>query len=140
MAKAIMIRGPQPPHSNLGFCAVCAMLYKGHALEDESYQRRVAEAPENEYTWVEMPEPNYDTDGLEPAVAWGVYPPLGPPAAGGNGLMPLPVPLCWSHLMPIRVSASGVLPATAADGAAMGLDGNPRLPGGAVDLSQRRRK
>lgn len=141
MPKFIMMRGPEPDFSKdagLGFCTICAMIYKGFALQEIAQQ--VEDAPEDQYVYIDLPEPHRDTDGLAMAVAFGLYLPFGPPAVGGNGMMPLPVPLCWSHLMPINVSNSAVIPASAADGQAMGLGGNERLPGGAVDLSQRRRQ
>jgi hypothetical protein len=112
---------------------VCAAVFKGsttQALNDET-QKRLALAGDGDQVVVDLnkaagacPIP------IEIAVGVGVYPPLGPPGLGGNGMMPLPVPLCWSHMMGLSLT-SGLLPATAAQ--------MPQAPSGAVLLDGPRR-
>lgn len=62
------------------------------------------------------------------AVAHGIFLPLAQPP-NGNGLMPLPVPLCWSHMLALTLHESAVMPASA------GM--MPQNPGGAVLLDRR---
>jgi len=62
------------------------------------------------------------------AVATGLFAPMMAPPLG-SGLMPLPVPLCWTHLLGLTLQESAVMPATPAM--------MPTGPGGAVMLDRR---
>ena len=61
------------------------------------------------------------------AVAWALFPGMMTPPQG-NGMMPLPVPLCWSHMLSIQLQET----ALQLDSPAM-LGGGP---GGAFLLGQ----
>lgn len=63
------------------------------------------------------------------AVAWGLFQPMMAPPLG-SGMMPFPVPLCWSHLLGISLQESALMPATPAMMPGTG-------PGGAVMLDRR---
>lgn len=110
MARLVNFTGPEAPDGPLGWCTVCAALYKAEAvhgpLADKLKIAAGSDGPE-----MRLPVNHLDGTTLQPAVAYGIYPPLGPPAMGGNGLMTLPVPLCWSHLMGVQMT-NGVMPAS----------------------------
>jgi hypothetical protein len=60
-------------------------------------------------------------------VAWGFYAPFVIPAPGAAPFYPGILPLCWEHLLPVEILASGIAPATPA-----------QMPGGGVLLDRRR--
>jgi hypothetical protein len=132
MPAALVFLGPKPP-PGLTFCAVCSAVFKGsttQALKEET-EKRVAMAADGQQVTVDLrkaagacPIP------LDVAIAEGIYPPMGPPGIGGNGMMPLPVGLCWSHLMGLSLT-TGLMPASAAQ--------MPQAPSGAVLLDGPRR-
>jgi hypothetical protein len=67
----------------------------------------------------------YNPTPPEVAVCWSLFPGMMPPPQG-NGMMPLPVPLCWSHQLSIQLQDT----ALAVGGSAMLGAG----PGGAYLL------
>jgi hypothetical protein len=132
MPAALVFIGPKPPPGQT-FCAVCAAVFKGATVQamSEETEKRVAMAGDGQQVTVDLrkaagacPIP------IDVVIAQGIYPPMGPPQLGGNGMMPLPVGLCWSHLMGLSLTA-GLLPASAAQ--------MPQGPSGAVLLDGSRR-
>ena len=116
-------RGPVPPAgAPLGFCTVCVMLYKAEATNGPLKEQIEAATRDgsDQAAWIALNGRGVP-HAAEPqeAVAWGIYPALGPPQLGGTGVLPLPVPLCWSHLLGLTLQQHGVLPAGPMDMAAM---------------------
>lgn len=64
------------------------------------------------------------------AVAWALFPGMMAPPHG-NGMMPLPVPLCWSHMLTLQLQETALSLGSAADAARLGSG-----PGGAWLLGQ----
>jgi hypothetical protein len=121
MAGIVHVHGPQSPEdAALGWCFVCAMLYKGASLAMVQDLVNAATAKHGHLTTLNLPDPGSKFE-LWPAVAWGIYPPWSHPGlgTGGSGLMPFPVPLCWTHLMAANATDSILPPGTAAEGAAL---------------------
>ena len=92
----------------LGFCAVCAAAWKAAAFDRQGPSVQAADS-----------DPAHTTIRLlatEPAPALAVAQglaalpgPPGSPAAGQPILVPLP--LCWTHLAPVKFTSSGIIPA-----------------------------
>jgi hypothetical protein len=121
----ILFTGPEPPGGQL-YCTICAAVWKqaGTVLLGKEIEQ--AQRSRNGQTVTldlsqGRPEP-------ELAVAHGIFLPMAPPP-NGNGMMPLPVPLCWTHLLGLTMQESAVMPATPAM--------MPQGPGGAVMLDRR---
>lgn len=69
----------------------------------------------------------YSPSPPEVAVCWGLFPGMMAPPQG-NGMMPLPVPLCWSHQLSIQLQETAL---DLNSGAMLGSG-----PGGAYMLGQ----
>lgn len=123
-----LFTGTLPPaDSALGWCTICAMLWKHEGLKALGDQ--VQQVPDGQARWFSLDTPGRrDRHKLMGAVAFGIFQPLAAPPMG-TGMMPLPVPLCWSHLMGLELKMAGLLPASATD-----------MPQGAVLLGQQGRR
>lgn len=144
MAGTLWMNGPQPDGGDV-FCTLCSMLYKGAANLTEAVQER-----QNEVNALEDHEcrdisilgkaGQYLPGRSQPEHAITVFisPQLQQIVGALMGLPPnmmappVPVPLCWTHLMGLQLKpGGGIQPATA--------DQMPQgMPPGAVDLSRRR--
>ena len=114
---ALTFTGPVPLHRGaahpLGWCVLCAADAKSRAIDE-------LDGREDGEVFVDLAR-----DSL--AVAYGLVMLPTPPEAGlGGQPVVLPMPLCWGHLRAVRVMETSLVPGSS-------------LPGGAVDLSQRRR-
>jgi hypothetical protein len=117
MARRYVLTGPKPPQG-AKWCTACAMLWRGIATDwykdlIKSYDADPdgATKPVAIIDMRQPPEGVEDTRmQLQPAVAHGIYQPLGPPPAG-NGLLPLGADLCWTHMLGLTLrDTPGVLP------------------------------
>jgi hypothetical protein len=72
----------------------------------------------------------YNVTPPEVAVCWSLFPGMMTPPQG-NGMMPLPIPLCWSHQLSIQLQDTALSVGSAADAAMLGAG-----PGGAYLLGQ----
>jgi hypothetical protein len=120
-------------HNPLGYCFICAMSVKGLALDAlKAEMARVTAMEEDKIVWLDMPARDLP---LSPAVAYGLFGPWTVPQFGvnGNGQMPFPVPLCWTHMLGARITASNLAQGTASDAAQLDRL-QKRGPGGAVPL------
>lgn len=102
--------GPMPPAGSvLGWCALCAAIYKGYAVSTEPLESRVQEVLHGDVQDVLL-----DLDSAD-----GEYPMLQEAVTvhlleipGPNGqTIAAPVPACWSHLRALKILMSGILPA-----------------------------
>jgi hypothetical protein len=112
-----------PPRGDF-FCFACAAVWKHEALARVADQVAAAVKAGGETT-IALGK------GLTPpalAVAYGLFAPLIQPPLG-NGMMPFPVPLCWSHLLGLNLTETAIMPAHP------GMI--PTGPGGAVMLDRR---
>jgi len=128
MTTRVYFEGPKPLPGPLGYCAMCAMIHASAAREAAAAAVQEAQASGKDVAMVRMGQVDHAAFPLMPAVAWGLYgpwtvPPLG---AGGTGVSPFPMPLCWTHLMGITLT----------DSLAEQMLAGRRLPGGGIDLSQ----
>jgi len=81
-----MISGPQP-EADLGFCFICCLLAKGE----------LGNAAESGII---------KSQDIQDAVVIGFAAGIGPQFMGGNGLLNMPVPVCWTHLMGAKFAKS----------------------------------
>jgi hypothetical protein len=123
-----MFTGPVPPEGEL-WCTACVFVYKAAGIQalGEQLNRVAAEGDPAEEAWFDLIAVNdrNDTPQPKPAVCWGIFGPLGPPPFG-TGVLPLPVPLCWSHAMGFVLKAGGVMPATQMPSGGAVMLGQPR--------------
>lgn len=117
-----------PPPAGMLWCTVCAMIHKGEVLSELGldHANKVPEGTVQRFSLEKnlLREPGQTGRWqIEPAVAWGVFQPFGPPGFGGGGQMPLPIPLCWTHLMGVEFKQQGILPASAGMMAGLGAGG-----------------
>jgi hypothetical protein len=128
MPGLALFRGPIPPNPGELWCTACAMLWKAEgtaALGDA-----VSAIPDDQMQTFDLDRLPL-TAGLakrfpmQLAVAMGIFQPGAAPPMG-QGFLPFPVPLCWSHLMGLSLK-QGLLPASAA-----------QMPQGVPLLGQRR--
>lgn len=127
MAGTALYDGAAPPPGQL-WCTVCAMICKGEVLSELGldHANKIPDGHVQRFSLEAGRARTADQPArwkIEPAVAWGVFQPFGPPGFGGGGQMPLPIPLCWSHLMGVEFKAQGVLPASAGMMAGLGAGG-----------------
>lgn len=117
MPATALFSGPDPEGDQ--WCGLCAALVKGVAIaESQAALEALKDMPAEEVRWFAV-RSNHGYP--QPAVTLGYSPMFQQVieemymAAGsmqfGQHLPPLLVPLCWSHLMGINVTA-GLLPAT----------------------------
>lgn len=110
----VILQGPLPS-SALGFCFVCAGMVKHAAIQGVASEIREHEASNSQLV---RRFPVHGTP--QPAVAWGLVP--------GTQIVS---PLCWTHLMPVETSTSGLIraqgPLPQANGPVL-LDGTHRPP------------
>jgi len=122
-----LFTGTLPPAgAPMGWCTVCAMLWKHEGLL--ALGEQVRQVPDGQTDWFSLETRDRGRHKLMEAVTWAVFQPLAAPPVG-NGMMPLPVPLCWSHVMGLELKQQGLLPASATD-----------MPQGAVLLGQQQRR
>lgn len=93
------LEGPLPPEGGLGWCAICAALYKGFALTSEPLATRLQEAIRSEKDEKLGLDPPAGAPLLQEAVAIGL---ADLPMANGSAIVP--APLCWSHLRGMKLS------------------------------------
>lgn len=109
----LFFRGPKPSlPAGEQLCSVCAMGYLGWArrqLEDEIKAGQASDNPAP--LTLTLPPPTSLTP-LFASVCWGIFAPWSAPpmGAGGNGMSPFPVPLCWTHLMGVDFTDSVLQP------------------------------
>jgi hypothetical protein len=123
---AVILEGPASA-GQLGFCVLCAASYKQDTLTEIGDEVINAARADDSARPISLRATARHKNGGVPAsaVAYGL---VLLPIPGLGQQVPCPAPLCWTHLQAINVIDTAVALATASD-----------LPGGAVDLSQRRR-
>lgn len=121
----IEFTGPMPPRGGQ-FCVICAAVWKQAALTE--LKDEIGQAVAGGKTTIDLRQCTVGKQPIPLAVATGLFGPMIAPPLG-SGLMPFPVPLCWSHLLGLTLQESAVMPATPAM--------MPTGPGGAVMLDRR---
>jgi hypothetical protein len=143
VAGDLLYTGPEPEPGEQ-WCTLCAMLYKGFANTTEEVENAVSAVNELEpgqVRTIDITRMKLPVGRPQPAVATFISPviqsivlqTLGISPQPGMVAPPVPVPLCWSHLIGLQLkpgTQTVVIPATA--------DMMPGGQRGAVDLSQRR--
>jgi hypothetical protein len=119
--------GPMPPRGEQ-FCLVCAATVKQAAMAELKDAIQAALLDNGKSTTFDLRQCQAFKAGIPLAVATGLFGPMMAPPLG-SGLMPFPVPLCWTHLLGLTLQESAVMPATPAM--------MPTGPGGAVMLDRR---
>jgi len=122
----IEFTGPMPPRGEQ-FCMVCAATVKQAAMAELKDQLQAAMLGSGSTTF-DLRGCAAFSQPIPLAVATGLFGPMMAPPLG-SGLMPFPVPLCWTHLLGLTLQESAVMPATPAM--------MPTGPGGAVMLDRR---
>lgn len=116
MPATILFEGPlaydRAGNEGPQWCTVCAMIWKGEAQSALAEQIKAVPDGETKTFSLDKILPGASRTRMSKAVAWGLFQPCATPPMG-NGLLPLPVPLCWTHLLPLEVRASSVMPASA---------------------------
>lgn len=126
MPGTIGFTGPMPPRGEQ-FCTVCLALAKQaslHELKDALGKALLG----NGETVFDLRKCAAFQQEIPLAAGWGLFGPMMAPPLG-NGMMPFPAPLCWTHLQGFTLQESAVMPATPAM--------MPGGPGGAVMLDRR---
>lgn len=144
MAGTLWMNGPQPDGGDV-FCTLCSMLYKGAANLTEAVQElqnQVNSLPEGQSRDISIlaKAGTYLPGRSQPEHAVSVFintqlqqivgALMGLPP--GMVAPPVPVPLCWTHLMGLQLKPGGAIQPATADQMPAGM------PPGAVDLSRRR--
>lgn len=86
------------------FCTVCAGSFKAVAMaagKDEIEKIKAA----GQDTVIDLTR--FNPQPPEIAAAWALFPSMMAPPQG-NGMMPLPVPLCWSHMLSIQLQETAL--------------------------------
>jgi hypothetical protein len=144
MAGDLLYTGPEPEIGEQ-WCTVCAMVYKGHANMTEEVKAAVSAVNELEpgqvrtvdISRLKLPvgKPSIGVATfVSPVIQQIMLQVLGIPPQPGMIAPPVPVLLCWSHLIGLQLqpgTGRAVIPATA--------DQMPGGTAGAVDLSRRQR-
>ncbi|MGH3300958.1 MAG: hypothetical protein ACRDOK_04570 [Streptosporangiaceae bacterium] len=112
MSAAVRFDGELPPAGGLGWCALCAALYKGFALTSPQLEPKIQAALRSEQAEVMLSmtrTPMPGAPALQEAVCLSL---VELPAASGNATVLAPT--CWSHLRGLKISsiavATGAIP------------------------------
>lgn len=101
--------GPQAPHGAL-FCTICSMTHLQRA--QAFYAAQLQAAMREDGGELLTLDTRFDGNPVpQVACAWGIFGPTSAPAFGGNGLLPLPVPVCWAHMFSLELKEGGALAA-----------------------------
>lgn len=102
--SVIRLRLPKPP-PGAQWCTPCAAIAKGRFVaEHMDYLKELDTDGTNDV--VEVKLGTFDLGMLEVAVSMSRW-------LGFEQVYPMPVPVCWSHLMPVTINVTGVMPAQA---------------------------
>lgn len=147
MAGDLYYDGPMPDIDTapLGWCTLCAMIYKGFANATEDVKDLVSKVNELEpgdQRRIDISKLKLPVGKPQPAVATFISPVLqgivnqllGIHPQAGMVAPPLAVPLCWSHLVGLSLQPGGGSQLVVAS-----ADALPAHQRGAVDLSRRER-